>query len=89
MREKLSRYIYISILICLFSFSYFFQMNRLLKQDLQKEKERTELLNQKTASIRDEISAKKEELEQLSLDIRADELSLWQRHLEQLKEEVQ
>ena len=89
MREKLSRYIYISILICLFSFSYFFQMNRLLKQDLQKEKERTELLNQKTDSIKDEISAKEEELEQLSLDIRAYELSLWQRRLEQLKEEAE
>ena len=89
MREKLGRYIYISILICLFSFSYFFQMNRLLKQDLQKEKERAELLNQETDSIRDEISTKKEELEQLSVNIRADELSLWQRRLEQLKEEAE
>ena len=89
MREKLSRYIYISILICLFSFSYFFQMNRLLKQDLQKKKERAELLNQETDSIRDEISVKKEELEQSSVNIRADELSLWQRRLEQLKEEAE
>ena len=63
-------------------------MNRLLKQGLQKEKERTELLNQETVSIRDDISVKEEELEQLSVNIRADELSLWQRRLELLKEEA-